>query len=73
MPGNDVTHPVPDNTGYITKGQFCLHSGVIDPFGNLWRLKQKIIGKVTRDQLLMRESLVETYFPKDGNGPVAAE
>ncbi len=20
MPGNDVTHPVPDNTGYITEG-----------------------------------------------------
>ncbi|MEM8856590.1 MAG: V-type ATP synthase subunit B, partial [Pseudomonadota bacterium] len=32
MPGNDVTHPVPDNTGYITEGQFYLHSGVIDPF-----------------------------------------
>ena len=25
MPGNDVTHPVPDNTGYITEGQFYLH------------------------------------------------
>ena len=34
MPGNDVTHPVPDNTGYITEGQFYLHSGVIDPFGS---------------------------------------
>ena len=22
MPGDDVTHPVPDNTGYITEGQF---------------------------------------------------
>jgi len=147
MPGNDVTHPVPDNTGYITEGQFYLHSGVIDPFGSLWRLKQKVIGKVTRedhsqimntmirfysesrdakqkqamafdlsdydrqllkfgalfrerfmdinvslpledaldlswqilaecftrDRLLMRESLIETYFPKDGDGPVAVE
>ncbi len=49
MPGNDVTHPVPDNTGYITEGQFYLHDGVIDPFGSLSRLKQHVIGKQTRD------------------------
>lgn len=47
MPGDDVTHPVPDNTGYITEGQFYLHNGVIDPFGSLSRLKQHVIGKVT--------------------------
>ena len=49
MPGNDLTHPVPDNTGYITEGQFYLHNGVIDPFGSLSRLKQNVIGKVTRE------------------------
>ncbi|WP_164101029.1 V-type ATP synthase subunit B [Candidatus Laterigemmans baculatus] len=49
MPGNDVTHPVPDNTGYITEGQFYLHDGAIDPFGSLSRLKQQVIGKVTRE------------------------
>ncbi len=49
MPGGDVTHPVPDNTGYITEGQFYLHGGRIDPFGSLSRLKQQVIGKVTRD------------------------
>ncbi len=49
MPGNDVTHPVPDNTGYITEGQFYLHDGMIDPFGSLSRLKQQVIGKVTRE------------------------
>jgi V/A-type H+-transporting ATPase subunit B len=49
MPGNDVTHPVPDNTGYITEGQFYLHDGYIDPFGSLSRLKQHVIGKVTRE------------------------
>ncbi|KIC44875.1 V-type ATP synthase subunit B [Tateyamaria sp. ANG-S1] len=49
MPGNDVTHPVPDNTGYITEGQFYLHSGVIDPFGSLSRLKQNVVGKTTRE------------------------
>lgn len=147
MPGNDVTHPVPDNTGYITEGQFYLHSGVIDPFGSLSRLKQNVIGKTTREdhgqimntmirfysesrdaaqkqamafdlsdydhqllkfgalfrsrfmdinvsipleealdlgwktlaecfapeQLLMKQALIDKYFPKDGDGAVAAE
>jgi V/A-type H+-transporting ATPase subunit B len=49
MPGNDVTHPVPDNTGYITEGQLYLHDKMIDPFGSLSRLKQHVIGKVTRE------------------------
>ncbi|HSX38806.1 MAG TPA: V-type ATP synthase subunit B [Chlamydiales bacterium] len=49
MPGGDVTHPIPDNTGYITEGQFYLHNGSIDPFGSLSRLKQQVIGKVTRE------------------------
>ncbi|MEO0853695.1 MAG: V-type ATP synthase subunit B, partial [Cyanobacteria bacterium J06648_11] len=49
MPGNDFTHPVPDNTGYITEGQFYLHDGVLDPFGSLSRLKQHVIGKETRE------------------------
>ena len=49
MPGGDVTHPIPDNTGYITEGQFYLHGGRIDPFGSLSRLKQLVIGKVTRE------------------------
>jgi V/A-type H+-transporting ATPase subunit B len=49
MPGNDITHPVPDNTGYITEGQFYLHDGYIDPFGSLSRLKQHVIGKDTRE------------------------
>ncbi|MBF0198626.1 MAG: V-type ATP synthase subunit B [Planctomycetes bacterium] len=48
MPGDDVTHPVPDNTGYITEGQFYLKGGKIDPFGSLSRLKQNV-NKVTRD------------------------
>lgn len=49
MPGGDVTHPVPDNTGYITEGQFYLHDKMLDPFGSLSRLKQHVIGKVTRE------------------------
>lgn len=49
MPGGDVTHPIPDNTGYITEGQFYLNGGRIDPFGSLSRLKQQVISKVTRE------------------------
>lgn len=49
MPGGDVTHPVPDNTGYITEGQFYLHGGRIDPFGSLSRLKQMVIPNETRE------------------------
>lgn len=49
MPGGDVTHPIPDNTGYITEGQFYLVGGRINPFGSLSRLKQQVIGKATRE------------------------
>lgn len=49
MPGGDVTHPVPDNTGYITEGQYYLNQGMINPFGSLSRLKQLVVGTVTRE------------------------
>ena len=62
MPGNDVTHPVPDNTGYITEGQFYLHDAVIDPFGSLSRLKQQVIGKVTReDHSAVMNTMIRLY------------
>lgn len=62
MPGNDVTHPVPDNTGYITEGQFYLHNGMIDPFGSLSRLKQQVIGKVTReDHSAVMNTMIRFY------------
>ena len=62
MPGDDVTHPVPDNTGYITEGQFYLHDGVIDPFGSLSRLKQHVIGKETReDHGALMNTMVRLY------------
>jgi len=62
MPGNDVTHPVPDNTGYITEGQYYLHGGVIDPFGSLSRLKQNVIGKETReDHSAIMNTMIRLY------------
>ncbi|MEN9655065.1 MAG: v-type synthase beta chain [Chlamydiota bacterium] len=62
MPGGDVTHPIPDNTGYITEGQFYLHGGVIDPFGSLSRLKQQVIGKVTRkDHGELANTMIRLY------------
>ncbi|MCT4575005.1 MAG: V-type ATP synthase subunit B [Alphaproteobacteria bacterium] len=62
MPGDDVTHPVPDNTGYITEGQFYLHNGMIDPFGSLSRLKQNVIGKTTReDHSQVMNTMIRLY------------
>lgn len=62
MPGGDVTHPVPDNTGYITEGQFYLHDAMLDPFGSLSRLKQHVIGKVTReDHAQIMNTMIRFY------------
>jgi len=62
MPGDDITHPVPDNTGYITEGQFYLHNGVIDPFGSLSRLKQLVMGKATRkDHSDLANTMIRLY------------
>ncbi len=62
MPGDDVTHPVPDNTGYITEGQFYLHDGALDPFGSLSRLKQHVIGKETReDHAQIMNTMIRSY------------
>jgi V/A-type H+-transporting ATPase subunit B len=62
MPGGDVTHPVPDNTGYITEGQFYLHHGMIDPFGSLSRLKQYVLGHGTReDHAQLANAMVRLY------------
>ncbi|MDZ7749748.1 MAG: V-type ATP synthase subunit B [Halofilum sp. (in: g-proteobacteria)] len=49
LPGDDITHPIPDNTGYITEGQLYLRDGMIDPFGSLSRLKQNVVSRVTRE------------------------
>lgn len=61
MPGDDVTHPVPDNTGYITEGQFYLKGGVIDPFGSLSRLKQQVNKKTREDHADLMNAMVRIY------------
>ena len=61
MPGDDVTHPVPDNTGYITEGQFYLKNHVIEPFGSLSRLKQQVNGKTRDDHRTIMDSMIQLF------------
>ncbi len=61
MPGDDVTHPVPDNTGYITEGQFYLRNGRIEPFGSLSRLKQMVNGKTRDDHRAVMDGMIKLY------------
>lgn len=61
MPGDDVTHPVPDNTGYITEGQYYLRGGRIEPFGSLSRLKQMVNGKTREDHRAIMDGLIKLY------------
>lgn len=55
LSGGDITHAIPDNTGYITEGQLFLRKDsdtnkvIVDPFRSLSRLKQLVIGKKTRE------------------------
>ncbi len=58
MPGGDLTHPIPDLSGYITEGQLILEKGLdargiyppINPLPSLSRLMKDGIGKgKTRD------------------------
>ena len=61
MPGDDVTHPVPDNTGYITEGQYYLKNGRIEPFGSLSRLKQNVNGKTRDDHRALMDCMIRLY------------
>ena len=55
LSGGDITHSIPDNTGYITEGQLFLRRDtdiskvIVDPFRSLSRLKQLVIGVKTRE------------------------
>ncbi len=61
MPGDDVTHPVPDNTGYITEGQFYLRNGRIEPFGSLSRLKQLVNKRTREDHRTIMNTMIQLY------------
>jgi V/A-type H+-transporting ATPase subunit B len=61
MPGDDVTHPVPDNTGYITEGQFYLRNGRIEPFGSLSRLKQQVNARTRADHRAIMDGMIQLY------------
>src|SRR5574344_1943653 len=61
MPGDDVTHPGPDNTGYITEGQYYLKGGRIEPFGSLSRLKQNVNGKTRDDHRALMDGMIRLY------------
>lgn len=55
LSGGDITHAIPDNTGYITEGQLFLRRDtdigkvIVDPFRSLSRLKGNVMGKKTRE------------------------
>ncbi len=68
LSGGDITHAIPDNTGYITEGQLFLRRDsdigkvIVDPFRSLSRLKQLVIGKKTReDHPQVMNALVRLY------------
>ena len=59
MPNNDITHPVPDLTGYITEGQIVLDS-------NLWQVGiYPPIGVLPSLSRLMKDGIGEGYTRKD--------
>ena len=73
LSGGDITHAVPDNTGYITEGQLFLRRDsdigkvIVDPFRSLSRLKQLVTGKKTRKDVLylkFGKSLFLTFLHK---------
>lgn len=68
LSGGDITHAIPDNTGYITEGQLFLKRDtdvgkvIVDPFRSLSRLKQLVIGKQTRkDHPQVMNSAIRLY------------
>jgi len=71
MPEDDVTHPIPDLTGYITEGQIRLDRGLhnkgmyppVIPMGSLSRLKGQAQGdgKTRDDHSAMDSQLTAAY------------
>ncbi len=73
MPEDDITHPIPDLTGYITEGQFVisreLHAkGIYPPVNvlpSLSRLQQTLSGEMTRDD---RKNVMAQLFAAYSRG-----
>ena len=71
MPGDDITHPIPDLTGYITEGQIILSRALyrqgihppVDVLPSLSRLKDKGIGagKTREDHASTMNQLFAAY------------
>ncbi len=71
MPSDDVTHPIPDLTGYITEGQIFLDRGLVNkgiypgiqPIGSLSRLMNNGIGagKTREDHKGVADALYGVY------------
>jgi V/A-type H+-transporting ATPase subunit B len=52
---------VPDNTGYITEGQFYLKNRVVEPFGSLSRLKQQVNGSTRDDHRAVMDTMIQLF------------
>lgn len=71
MPNNDMTHPIPDLTGYITEGQIVLNTDLkqkdifppIDVLPSLSRLMKDGIGAqyTRKDHALVADQLLASY------------
>lgn len=73
MPEDDITHPIPDLTGYITEGQIVLSRELhqrdifppVDVLPSLSRLMQRGIGKgLTREDHRSVSNLLYKYYAK---------
>ncbi len=82
MPGDDVTHPIPDLTGYITEGQIFLSRELhnkgfyppINPLGSLSRLMNNGIGngKTREDHRGVADQLYGAYARAQDSRNLAA-
>jgi V/A-type H+-transporting ATPase subunit B len=71
MPNDDISHPIPDTTGYITEGQLVLNrdlnkKGIYPPFevlASISRLMKDSIGKDTtrEDHADLSSQLLASY------------
>lgn len=60
-PATTSPTPLPDNTGYITEGQYYLKNGHIEPFGSLSRLKQNVNGTTRSDHRALMDGMIRLY------------